>query len=120
MPSVDYVKEKCAKVQVIKSFLHTVIEEHKSNFDENNIRDFIDAYINEIKARKTIKSKNSRGLRRTRCSEDKTLQHTSDETSSFHISEGFGQLSDTLIDLFVAGSETVSSTLSFGLLFMIR
>ena len=49
-----------------------------------------------------------------------SLQHTTDETSSFHISEGFDQLSDTLIDLFVAGSETVSSTLSFGLLFMIR
>ena len=54
MPSVDYVKEKCAKVQVIKSFLNTVIEEHKSDFDENNIRDFIDAYINEIKARNTV------------------------------------------------------------------
>ena len=54
MPSVDYVKEKCAKVQVIKSFLNTVIEEHKSDFDENNIRDFIDAYINEIKARNAV------------------------------------------------------------------
>ena len=50
----------------------------------------------------------------------RALQRTSDETSSFHISEGFDQLSDTLIDLFVAGSETVSSTLSFGLLFLIR
>ena len=50
LPSVDYVKEKCAKVQVIKSFLNTVIEEHRRDFDENNIRDFIDAYIKEIKA----------------------------------------------------------------------
>ena len=54
MPSVDYVKEKCAKVQVIKSFLNTVIEGHRRDFDENNIRDFIDAYIKEIKARKEI------------------------------------------------------------------
>ena len=51
MPSVDYVREKCAKVQVIKSFLNTVIEEHKRDFDENNKRDFIDAYIDQIKAR---------------------------------------------------------------------
>ena len=50
MPSVDYVKEKCAKVQVIKSFLNKEIEEHKRDFDENNTRDFIDAYIKEIKA----------------------------------------------------------------------
>ena len=61
MPSVDYVKEKCAKVQVIKSFLSTVIEEHKRDFDENNIRDFIDAYIKEIKAsRKEISAEDQK------------------------------------------------------------
>ena len=60
MPSVDYVKEKCAKVQVIKSFLNTVIEEHRRDFDENNIRDFIDAYIKEIKARKEMSAEDHR------------------------------------------------------------
>ena len=49
IPSVDYYREKCAKVKVIKSFLATVIEEHKRRFDEDNVRDFIDAYIGEIK-----------------------------------------------------------------------
>ena len=65
MPSVDYVKEKCAKVQVIKSFLNTVIEEHKRDFDENNTRDFIDAYIKEIKAsRKDISAEdNNEGIK---------------------------------------------------------
>ena len=63
MPSVDYVKEKCAKVQVIKSFLNNVIEEHRRDFDENNIRDFIDAYINEIEARETIETQCRMALR---------------------------------------------------------
>ena len=48
------------------------------------------------------------------------MQETTDEASSFYKSEGYEQLVHTLIDLFVAGSETVSSTLAYALLFMVR
>ena len=68
---------------------------HKDTYEDGNIRDFIDAYIRKVR-------------------------ETTDVTSSFHPSEGYDHLVDTLIDLFVAGSETSSSTLSHGILFMIR
>jgi hypothetical protein len=48
-PSVDYVKDKGTKISHIKSFLKTAIEQHKKDFDESFSRDFIDAYIKEIK-----------------------------------------------------------------------
>lgn len=48
-PSIDYVKENCDKVRTIKSFLRNAIEQHRREFDENNIKDFIDSYLNEIK-----------------------------------------------------------------------
>jgi cytochrome P450 family 2 subfamily J len=48
------------------------------------------------------------------------FQSNSDTESAFHESEGYEQLVQTLIDLFVAGTETTSSTLSFALLFMTR
>ena len=82
-------------IQAIKSYLRRAIQLHKETFEENNVRDFIDAYI-------------------------KRVHQTSDITSSFHISEGYDHLVDTLLDLFVAGSETSSSTLSHGILFLIR
>ena len=114
-PSVDYLAEKSAKMQVrnlrskeqtyvrensyftqaIKSYLRRAIQMHKDTYEDGNIRDFIDAYIRKVR-------------------------ETTDVTSSFHPSEGYDHLVDTLIDLFVAGSETSSSTLSHGILFMIR
>ena len=82
-------------IQAIKSYLRKAIQQHRETFEETNVRDFIDAYI-------------------------KRVNQTSDVTSSFHISEGYEHLVDTLLDLFVAGSETSSSTLSHGILFLIR
>lgn len=40
--------------------------------------------------------------------------------SSFHESEGYEQLANVLVDLFVAGTETTSNTLNFAILFMVR
>ena len=94
-PSVDFLGEKSGKIQAIKNYLRRAIQQHKDTYEDGNIRDFIDAYIRKV-------------------------LETTDDTSSFHPSQGYDHLVDTLIDLFVAGSETSSSTLSHGILFMIR
>ncbi len=47
-------------------------------------------------------------------------QAASNEKSSFYEANGYENLINTVIDLFVAGSETTSSTLAFAILFMIR
>jgi cytochrome P450 family 2 subfamily J len=94
-PSIDPIKEQTRKFSEVSGFLKSIINEHKKNFDSENINDFIDAYLAEIKK-------------------------TKDDSSSFHESEAYEQLTHTLIDLFFAGSETTSSTLAFAILFMIR
>jgi hypothetical protein len=47
-PSVDFVAESSKKFKAVRHFLQNVIDKHRNNFDEDNIRDFIDAYIQEI------------------------------------------------------------------------
>ena len=47
-PSVDYMKDKCDKVKIIKTFLQNAVDEHRREFNEHNVRDFIDAYLKEI------------------------------------------------------------------------
>jgi hypothetical protein len=47
-PSLDEIKG-VDNILYIKKFLLEAIEEHTKTFDPENIRDFIDAYIHEIK-----------------------------------------------------------------------
>ncbi len=48
------------------------------------------------------------------------MKENGEKASSFHPSEAKDHLHTTLSDLFFAGSETTSSTLSWAILFMIR
>ena len=77
----------------IKAKMNETIKQHKETFDPNNIRDFIDTYLLEI-------------------------QEKGAEGTSFHESKGYEQLANTLIDLFIAGMDTTSNTLSFAILYM--
>ena len=61
------------------------------------MRDFIDYYLNEIKT----------------ATEEKRMN------SSFNEKEGLLNLENVLVDLFIAGSETTSTTLNWGMLYMI-
>ena len=65
----------------IVAFMKPYIEEHWQTHTPGQPRDFIDAYIDEIK-------------------------NTTDPTSSFHQSRAAYSLPTTLLDLFIAGSET--------------
>ncbi len=79
----------------IIDFMEPHIEEHWRTHTPGQPRDFIDAYIDEIK-------------------------HTTDPDSSFHASRAKHALSTTLMDLFITGSETSSTTLRWVFLFLAR
>jgi len=87
---------------LIKTLMNDVIElmeecinEHKETFDPNAPRDFIDVTLKE-------------------------MENTTDAKSSFYKKTGFDNLKVTLFDLFLAGSETTSTTLTWAALYMVR
>ncbi|XP_059087981.1 cytochrome P450 2C15-like [Tigriopus californicus] len=94
-PGIDPVVVNSEIMLKVKNFLTDLVLEHKATFDPLNIRDFIDAYL--LETSRTINSE-----------------------SSFHESKGNEILLQTLIDLFFAGSETTSSTLTWGIVYLIR
>lgn len=69
---------------------------HKSNLDEDNTRDFIDVYLVEIK------------------------KNENNKQSSFHKERGHYYLVNVLIDLFVAGMETTSSSINWSCLLLLH
>ncbi|KAK3082985.1 hypothetical protein FSP39_010875 [Pinctada imbricata] len=85
------MKSRLQNISKIKNFLREQIQCHKDSFDENNIRDYIDAFLSE-----QIREK------------DKTDSTFTDE-----------QLLQSLRDLFVAGSETTATTLRWAILFLV-
>ncbi len=87
------VNEGLAGFVDIKKFLMNEIESHERTLNPDDIRDFIDAYLVQIK-------------------------NNTSAASSFHESRGYDQLVNSLIDLFIAGTETTSNTLSFAAFFM--
>ncbi|CAG7836749.1 unnamed protein product [Allacma fusca] len=78
----------------LHEMLHDEITEHEETLPKDgNPRDFIDAYLLQIK-------------------------ETTEEKSSFYKEEGYKQLIAGIGDLFFAGSDTTSTTLSWTMLFM--
>ncbi|KAJ8298376.1 hypothetical protein KUTeg_024907 [Tegillarca granosa] len=86
------IKKVINNVDNIQKFLQTVIDDHWKTYDENNIRDFIDAFITEQKRR-----------------ED-------DANSTF---TDF-QLFRVVFEFFIAGTETTSTTLRWAIIYLIR
>ncbi len=80
----------------LRTFLEDVVSDHESTFQDDCMRDFTDHYLNEIK-----------------------IRSNRDENSSFKGADGRLNLINSLIDLFVAGSETTSNTLNWAMLYMI-
>ena len=88
----DYILET---VPYIIDLVEENIQKHKDSLDKNAPRDFIDMMLIEI-------------------------ENTSDTKSSFYGQLGLDNLKVTLFDLFVAGSETTSTTLTWAALYMVR
>jgi len=79
----------------ILNMIKQTVKEHEETIDLNEPRDFTDKALAEIMS-------------------------TTDPSSSFFGEKGRENLANTLYDLFLAGSETTSTTLTWGLLFMAR
>ena len=79
----------------IVSMMEENIQKHQQTLDRNEPRDFTDLALIEI-------------------------ENTIDETSSFYGEKGFDGLKTILLDLFFAGSETTSTTLTWAILYMVR
>ncbi|KAJ9590992.1 hypothetical protein L9F63_027800, partial [Diploptera punctata] len=89
MPSLTEYPEALKYRKQLYKHLTEIINEHKKNLDENNPMDFIDMFLIEMKK--------------------------SDAHPSFHDE----QLLYLCTDLFIAGSDTTSGSLSFAILHMI-
>ncbi|DAA31248.1 cytochrome P450 2J2 [Bos taurus] len=79
-----------SKWEKLKMFIAGVVENHKRDWNPAEARDFIDAYLQEIE------------------------KHKGNATSCFHEEN----LIYNTLDLFFAGTETTSTTLQWGLLYM--
>ena len=79
----------------ISNLMRGYVDEHEATLYPNTPRDYIDMFLLEI-------------LR------------TTDTTSSFYGSVGREQLVATLVDLFIAGGDTTSTTLRWAVVYMLR
>ncbi|XP_072014918.1 cytochrome P450 2B19-like [Amphiura filiformis] len=80
-------------VDELLAFINSMIESHRKNFDPNNLNDVIDLWLNEIRL------------------------HKSNDPNSFHNPDNMvGQI----LTLFLAGTETTSTTLRWCSLYPIR
>ena len=85
-----HVKELIRCSEETRAFLRETYEEHTATFDDNNVRDFMDVYANEI--RKT------------------------DNSSTFEVE----QMLSVFSDLFVAGSETSATTIRWAIVYILN
>ena len=73
-------------------------DEHLKTYDENNMRDYIDCYIQERQR----------------------AERENDKHSSFYGEKGHWSFVNVMLDLFIAGSETTSSTLQWALAYLVH
>ncbi|KAL7863965.1 hypothetical protein AOLI_G00153850 [Acnodon oligacanthus] len=94
VPSIKYLPGPHQKIrhnfEALKKFVFEIVEEHKKTLDPDNPRDFTDAYLIQM------------------------TKQESKEDSTFHVEN----MMNSIFDLFVAGTETTSTTLRWGLVYM--
>lgn len=83
-----------AVIKEIKDMVIPYIKEHQKQKEDNG--DYITDYLQEIK------------------------RHSGDSSSSFHGTRGEESLVSSMMDLFLAGTETTSSSLMWGILFLLH
>ncbi len=80
----------------LTNFVKDAIADHERTMQEDSLRDFTDHYLKEIKEKSAL-----------------------EEISSFKDDNGRLNLINVLLDFFIAGSETTSTTLNWAMLYMI-
>ena len=83
-------------MNAVVDILEPYIQDHIKTFDEDNLRDFLDIYIAQMKE----------------CDED--------PSSSFYKDTGLDSLRTSIVDMFMAGSDTISSSLTWAILYMVH
>ncbi|XP_038059763.1 cytochrome P450 2J6-like [Patiria miniata] len=89
------IDEIIANFEEIRMFITTIIDNHRANFDADDVKDFTDSFLMEIKRNE---AKDASGVKHGLLSE--------------------GNLVGTVTALFAAGSETTATTLQWTLLYM--
>ena len=79
----------------ITGLIKPLIKSHKKSLDPDNIRDFMDLYLTEI-------------------------QSTTDTKSTMYGQRGESNLINALVDLFLAGNETTSSSMLWAILLLLH
>jgi len=88
------IKKAQAAMNGLQTIIRSVIEEHRQRFVPGSTpNDYIDTYLQQI-------------------------EDTDDPTSSFYQNEGVLNLVDSLTSLFIAGADTISSSMSFAFLYI--
>ena len=100
-----FILNKTPRAKLFKSefseffkLAETELKEHLSTYDPQNMRDFVDCYIREMKR----------------------AEAEDDQTSSFYKETGKHNFNNVMFDLFLAGSETSSTTLKFAVVYLIN
>ncbi|KAL3878368.1 hypothetical protein ACJMK2_030727 [Sinanodonta woodiana] len=95
IPRAQQLREQRKRVLTkLQSYVYNQIEEHEGSYDPNDIRDFVDLYIKASKEAKEAKDENDVFTK--------------------------GNIFRVICDLFVAGSESTSTTLDWAFLYMIE
>ncbi|ODM92124.1 Cytochrome P450 2J6 [Orchesella cincta] len=92
-PKLSGLDEMNKNLGPLWAFFEKYIKDHQSTFIPGQVRDFLDAYIQEI-------------------------QNTTDPSSSFYKEVGERSMLSTLLDLFFAGGETTANTIHWTCLYL--
>ncbi|XP_022111570.1 cytochrome P450 2J6-like [Acanthaster planci] len=101
------LKQLFSDFSQLLSFLTNIINSHRDTLDPHNLKDFIDAYLMEIKINAGTLAGASGELSRT-ATEERSIYSRLNETNMLY----------TVSDLFAAGSETTVTTLEWCFLYM--
>lgn len=109
-------------IHEILDLLEDSVKRHKENLDMDSPNDYIDAMLIEMAKTKVRKADQSR-LKKAFCLtslRSSFLISYKDPSSSFYGIDGTENLTNNLMDFFMAGSETTSTTLTWAMLYMVR
>ncbi|XP_033627382.1 cytochrome P450 2U1-like [Asterias rubens] len=84
----------------LTQFLKNIIDNHRENFDADNVKDLTDAYLLEIQG----------------SPEERVTDGVNKSTKHWHLNEC--NMIGTIVNLFAAGTETTATTLQWSILYM--